>query len=239
MSPERVSFYFEKYHKNLRYFAQSVLDSAVYSDDIVSDVFFIMLKNPDNKHDDNDASVKRWLFYAVKHRCLNRLKHQSVLKKFNNRFVANEWEDGYFFESKKVKSEVIVSYISKLPQIQKEVIVLNFYHKINLLKIAGLLNKTINSIEKVKARALNNLKKIMSMPYEDDPFFIKRDEDIRNKLISNYFSDKLKDIEVNVLTEFFIKKNNIVNLSRQLKMNTRTLQHIKTRAINKIQGVQP
>jgi len=68
-----------KYHHLLLLYSLKYVENEGDALDIVQNIFVAIWEN--GKYDQNEEFVQAYLFRAVKHRCLNYLKHQKIIEK--------------------------------------------------------------------------------------------------------------------------------------------------------------
>lgn len=164
---------FRKYHQRLFLFTLKFVESESDALDIVQNVFVAIWAN--GKYRQNEELVQAYLFSAVKKSCLNYLKHQKVVKKFENEASAQlkEMEALHFQSGEKslIESEnlkQINDAIDSLSDIYREVIVLSRFEGLKNSEIAERLNLPLRTVETRVFRALSALKEKIS----EKSFFI-------------------------------------------------------------------
>ncbi len=158
---------FRRYHRRLLLYTLKFVESEGDALDIVQNVFVAIWEN--GKYKQNEELVQAYLFSAVKKRCLNYLKHQKVVKKFENETVLQlkEMEAIHFQSGEKslIESEdlkQINDAIDSLSDIYKEVIVLSRFDGLKNSEIAKQLNLPVRTVETRVFRALLALKEKIS-----------------------------------------------------------------------------
>jgi RNA polymerase sigma-70 factor (ECF subfamily) len=160
-------FLFHKYHRRLLLFTLKFVESESDALDIVQNVFVAIWEN--GKYRQNENLVQAYLFSAVKKSCLNYLKHQKIIKKFENETALQlrEIEAIHFQSGEKslIESEnlkQINDAIDSLSEIYKEVIVLSRFEGLKNSEIAKQLNLPVRTVETRVFRALSALKEKIS-----------------------------------------------------------------------------
>lgn len=158
---------FRKYHQRLLLYTLKFVDSENDALDIVQNVFVAIWEN--GKFRQNDEIVQAYLFNSIKNSCLNYLKHQKVVRKFENEALLQlkEMEAVHYQSGEKslIENEnlkQISDAIDSLPDIYKEVIVLSRFEGLKNSEIADKLNLPIRTIETRVFRALSSLKEKIS-----------------------------------------------------------------------------
>ena len=158
---------FRKYHHRLLLFSMKFIDSESDALDIVQNIFVAVWEN--GKYKDEEELVHSYLFTAVKNSCLNFIKHQQVVKKFeyDAAIQIKEAEALYYQSGEKSLIEreslkQINDAIESLSDIYKEVIVLSRYEGLKNSEIADKLHVPVRTVETRIFRALSALKEKMS-----------------------------------------------------------------------------
>lgn len=141
--------------------------------DIVQNIFIAVWEN--GKYRDKEELVHSYLFAAVKNNCLNYLKHQKIVKKFENNVALQiiemesvHYQSGEKSLIEKEDIEQINHAINSLSDIYKEVIILSRFDGLRNNQIADKLNLPLRTVETRIFRALSALKEKMS----EKSFFI-------------------------------------------------------------------
>ena len=152
---------FDLYFNALCNFGNKYISDTFIVEDIVQEVFIIFW----NKKEDFDHinAVKSFLYTSVKNKCLNHLKHQIVLQKYEHK-RETELESETVFVNHVIEEETfnqLFQEIKKLPKASQEIMLL----ALNGLKnqeIADELNISINTVKTQKKIAYVKLKNQIS-----------------------------------------------------------------------------
>jgi RNA polymerase sigma-70 factor (ECF subfamily) len=135
--------------------------------DIVQNIFVAVWEN--GKYRDKEEFIQPYLYAAIKNSCLNYLKHQQIIKKFEHNAAIHikEMEAVYYSSGEKSliekeDLELINNAIDSLNDIYKEVIVLSRFDGLKNSEIAEKLNLPLRTVETRIFRALSALKEKMS-----------------------------------------------------------------------------
>jgi RNA polymerase sigma-70 factor (ECF subfamily) len=135
--------------------------------DIVQNIFVAVWEK--GKYEQNEEECKAYLFGAVKNSCLNYLKHQKVVKKFENETSLHLKEiEAHYYQSgeksliEKESLTQITLAIESLSDIYKEVIMLSRFEGLKNQEIADRLNIPVRTVETRIFRALSLLKEKIS-----------------------------------------------------------------------------
>jgi len=160
-------YLFRKYHRRLLLYTLKFVESESDALDIVQNVFVAIWEN--GKYRQMEELVQAYLFSSVKNGCLNYLKHQKVVQKFENEISIQllEMETVHYQSGEKSLIErenlkQIKDAIDSLPDIYKEIIVLSRFEGLKNSEIADQLNLPIRTVETRVFRALSALKEKIS-----------------------------------------------------------------------------
>ncbi len=170
---------FLKYHHQLFRFTLKFIEDENEALDLVQDIFVEVWER--GQYKEIDENVKAYLFTGVKNRCLNYIKHQKVVKKFEHHAAIElkELEANYYLsgEQSYIEKETIQnidSAIDSLTDIYKEVITLSKMEGLKNKEIAERLQIPIRTVETRIFRALALLKEKISIQSLLLFFFKKR-----------------------------------------------------------------
>lgn len=161
---------FREYHERLLLFALKHVESVSDALDIVQNVFLAVWEN--GKYKDDHALIHSYLFRAVKNSCINYLKHQRVVRKFENETLMElrEMEVSHYMTGEsslieKEKLEQIDAAIDSLTDIYREVILLSRFEGLKNQEIADKLELPVRTVETRIFRALIMLRERISRKY--------------------------------------------------------------------------
>jgi RNA polymerase sigma-70 factor (ECF subfamily) len=158
---------FRKYHHRLFLYTLKFVEDESDALDIVQNVFVAVWES--GKFRSGDALLQSYLFNAVKNSCLNHIKHQKVIKKFEHgaalelkEMEAIHYQSGEksLIENESLKQ--IEDAVDSLTDIYKEVIVLSRFEGLKNSEIAERLQIPIRTVETRIFRALSILKERIS-----------------------------------------------------------------------------
>jgi len=157
---------FRNYHRRLFLYTLKFIDNESDALDIVQNVFIAIWEN--GKYLQNEGLVQAYLFNAVKNSCFNYLKHQKIVRKYEqDSILLNEMELIYYQSGEKSLIETeslkqITDAINSLPLIYSEVVSLSRIDGLKNHEIAEKLNISIRTVETRIYRALSALKEKIS-----------------------------------------------------------------------------
>ena len=158
---------FLKYHHSLLLYTLKFIEDEQEALDLVQDIFVTLWEK--GNLNQKEEQVKAYLFTSVKNNCLNYLKHQKVVRKFEQHLSVQlrESELAYYQSGEKSLIEQedltrIEEAIASLGDIYKEVIFLSRMEGLKNNEIAERLNIPVRTVETRLFRALSTLKEKIS-----------------------------------------------------------------------------
>jgi RNA polymerase sigma-70 factor (ECF subfamily) len=160
-------FLFRKYHRRLLLYTRKFVESESDALDIVQNIFIAVWEN--GKFRDSEEFVQAYLFSAVRNSCLNYLKHQKIVRKFEQdaALEIREMEVVHYHSGERSLIErenlkLISDAIDNLTEIYREVIFMSRFEGLKNYEIAEKLNIPVRTVETRIFRALSALKEKMS-----------------------------------------------------------------------------
>jgi len=158
---------FLEYHKRLLLYTLKFVESESDALDIVQNIFVALWEN--KKYNLDEKLVQAYLFSSVKNGCLNYLKHQKIVKKYENdiSFQLKEMEAIHYQTGEKslIEKESLAQIndaIDSLSGIYKEVIYMSRFDGLKNSEIAEKLEIPVRTVETRIFRALSMLKEKIS-----------------------------------------------------------------------------
>lgn len=149
----------------LIFYASKYVD-ATTAEDLVQDIFlkiwqkqtFILL----------NEGIKTYLYHAVKHACLDYLKHQNVKNNYMNTVITKlKIEELYFSDDPQFLYSAddrlchIYREVGKLPEKCREIFIMSYLEERKTSEIADLLNISPRTVEAQLYKALRLLRSIL------------------------------------------------------------------------------
>lgn len=154
---------FLNYHHQLFRYTLKFIEDENEALDLVQDIFVEVWERGHYKNPDKE--VKAYLFTAVKNSCLNYIRHQKVIRKFEHHasLQIKEAEASYYLSGEqsyveKESLQRIDEAIDSLNDIYREVIILSRLEGLKNKDIAKLLDVPVRTVETRIFRALALLK---------------------------------------------------------------------------------
>jgi len=143
---------FETYAKDLRNFMFYRTQNMPKADDLMQEAF---VKLWDNCNRVNIDKVKSYLFTTANNLFLNQVKHEKVVRNYENQVQnRSNVETPEFIAIEKEFMDKIQRTIESLPKKQREVFVMSRIEKKKYKEISELLEISVKAVEKRMHRAL-------------------------------------------------------------------------------------
>lgn len=153
-----------RYYKMVYSFIYRMTQDKELSYDLTQEVMIKMLRNLSHYHSKGD--FRNWLLTVAS----NHSKDYFKSKAYKNKTSEYEWLDNvssetetvsYIFE-KNEKRKVIKQALDQLPSIQKEAIVLKYFHDKKIIEIAEIMNTNDSTIKSRLKQGMDKLKKLLN-----------------------------------------------------------------------------
>src|SRR3954454_8634828 len=148
---------FDDHHLPLFRFAWRLTGSTADAEDIVQECFLALLR-PGCGFDPARTSIRTYLFGAVRNQSLNRLRRRQE-------GVAQESADRRTPESEALRGEMaeaVSGAIERLPQTQREVLLLAHYEQLSLAEIAEITELEVAAVKSRLQRARVTLREMLA-----------------------------------------------------------------------------
>jgi RNA polymerase sigma-70 factor (family 1) len=163
-SEEALRLLFERFHKRMVLFANSLIQSDMESEEVVSDVFLQLWNR--RHYISSSKNVEAYLFISVRNACFNIIKKNQRNKQFSideSRWeeLAQEIQDRSLEEEEIIQSTIqyLLQKMSALPDQSAKVCMLYFESGLSTAEIAHQLNIAPQTVLNLKSTALKTLRK--------------------------------------------------------------------------------
>jgi RNA polymerase sigma-70 factor, ECF subfamily len=169
--PTIINWLFHTYDTGLCTYANRFTKNKSISEEIVQQSFFKLWEKKANIQIDD--TVIGYLFRMVRNNCLNHIKHQQIVNRFNEKYlhslkdteelISISQENGLsIFMAQELETK-IYDAIEKLPVNCREIFKMSRFDGLKHLEIAEILGITINTVQKQISIALSKLKTELSV----------------------------------------------------------------------------
>jgi RNA polymerase sigma-70 factor, ECF subfamily len=146
---------FDDHHLPLFRFAWRLTGSM--AEDIVQECFLALLR-PECGFDPARTAIRTYLFGAVRNQSLKRLQRRE-------QGVAPEWADHCTPETEALRGEIaeaVAAAIARLPETQREVVLLAHYEQLSLAEIAEITQLEVTGVKSRLQRARTTLRETLA-----------------------------------------------------------------------------
>ena len=162
MNKQDCGFIYTQYRDKVFGFVRSKIVNQTEAEDIVQTVFLKVYSNLD-KYDEIKASFSTWIYIITRNTVYDYLKdkrdHQ-VLELIENTEESEEKTDESIWNNETL--EELACALEKLPQIERDVIILIYYHGKPKTEVAKILDITYGQLRYLHDKALSRLKETLS-----------------------------------------------------------------------------
>ena len=150
---------FDMFYNALCAFSIKYVPDRDEVEDIIQEVFISFWER--KKEFENIQSVKAYLYTTSRNKCLNYLKHRTVIQK-HEQILINELESNQFFSTHVIEEETFNQLYAEIRQLPEA------SQKIMLLAIKGLRNKEIAEKLQISENTVKTQKKIAYSKIKDN-----------------------------------------------------------------------
>ena len=159
-----------RYKNEMFYAAFAILQNSADAEDIVHDTFLTLIDKLNHMMEEPTERNWNYILTIVKHKSYNLYKK----KKWE---IDQEWDsfrqDDVFGEgmdariTKLERKEQLLKLMKKMRKSYQDVLIMQYYHEMNVMEIAQILGKTPDNIRHISMRAKRKLQGIL----EENGFF--------------------------------------------------------------------
>ena len=162
MNKQDGGFIYTQYRDKVFGFVRSKIYNQTEVEDIVQTVFLKVYGNLD-KYDETKASLSTWIYTITRNTVCDYLKEKRdhpVIELIENTVYSAEEPDDSLLNKEAL--EELASALEKLPQIERDVIILIYYHGKPKAEVAKILDITYGQLRYLHDKALSRLKETLS-----------------------------------------------------------------------------
>ena len=162
MNKQDCGFIYTQYCDKVFGFVRSKIFNQTEAEDIVQTVFLKVYSNLD-KYDETKASLSTWIYTITRNTVYDYLKEKRdhpVLELVDNTVDSAEEPDDSLLNQEAL--EELACALEKLPQIERDVIILIYYHGKPKTEVAKILDITYGQLRYLHDKALSRLKETLS-----------------------------------------------------------------------------
>lgn len=159
---------FTTYHERLCFYAEAYVGSPDAAKEIVSDIFLWIWEHRAQWR--VNGSLASYLYGAVRHRAMDRLKHERRASRAHAAALALDYSPGMAEPPASPEEELharelallVEQTISRLPERAREAFLLQRQHGLSYAEIAEVMGISISTVEKHMIRAIQALREALS-----------------------------------------------------------------------------
>ena len=159
--PNVVGELYERYQRGIYRFLYYRIGDLQTAEDLTSEVFLRMIEKLPN-YSGRALTFQAWLFQIARNLSIDHYRRMSVRK---NVQLVDEYSEGgdepLDMIAKELTSEKLYHALVKLPDSQRDVIVMRFVVGMPVKEVAQSLHKSENSVKGLQRRGLKSLRDIL------------------------------------------------------------------------------
>lgn len=151
---------FIQYYERLVLFAESYVADLSTAEDIVQDVFLLLLSHAEFKKVEYDRS---YLYSCVKNSCIDHLRKLKIKDAKDYQLVDATFYSGYFEEAERENViRQLEEAVQKLPEQRRQILMLSIYQKMSYAEIATYTGLSVNTVKTHIKMAYRDLRERLS-----------------------------------------------------------------------------
>lgn len=157
MNKQDCGFIYTQYRDKVFGFVRSKIFNQTEAEDIVQTVFLKVYSNLD-KYDETKASLSTWIYTITRNTVYDYLKEKHdhpMLELIDNTVDSAEKPDETILNNEEL--EELACALEKLPQDQRDIIILLYYKKLERKNVAEMLGMTYGQLRYLHDKALHRL----------------------------------------------------------------------------------
>lgn len=161
MNKQDCGFIYTQYRDKVFGFVRSKIYNQTEVEDIVQTVFLKVYGNLD-KYDEIKASLSTWIYTITRNTVYDYLKEKRdhpVLELFENTVDSEEEPDDSILNNETL--EELACALEKLPQNQRDIIILIYYKNLNRRKVAQMFGMTYGQLRYLHDKAMKRLGELL------------------------------------------------------------------------------
>ena len=161
MNKQDCGFIYTQYCDKVFGFVRSKIYNQTEAEDVVQTVFLKVYSNLD-KYDETKASLSTWIYIITRNTVYDYLKDKRdhpVLELFENTVDSEEKTDDSLLNQEAL--EELACALQKLPQNQRDIIILRYYKNLDRRKVAEMLGMTYGQVRYLHDKAMKRLGELL------------------------------------------------------------------------------
>ncbi len=161
MNKQDTGYIYAQYRDKVFGFVRSKIYNQTEVEDIVQTVFLKVYSNLD-KYDETKASLSTWIYTITRNTIYDYLKEKRdhpVLELFENTVDSEEEPDDSILNNETL--EELACALEKLPQNQRDIIILMYYKNLDRRKVAEMFGMTYGQLRYLHDKAIKRLGELL------------------------------------------------------------------------------
>lgn len=161
MNKQECGFIYTQYRDKVSRFVRSKIFNQTEAEDIVQTVFLKVYSNLD-KYDETKASLSTWIYVITRNTVYDYLKEKRdhpVLELIDNTGDSAEEPDDSILNNEAL--EELACALEKLPQNQRDIIILLYYKDLDRRKVAEMFGMTYGQLRYLHDKAMKRLGELL------------------------------------------------------------------------------
>ena len=161
MNKQDCGFIYTQYRDKVFGFVRSKIYNQTEVEDIVQTVFLKVYSNLD-KYDETKASLSTWIYTITRNTVYDYLKEKRdhpVLELFENTVDSEEEPDDSILNNETL--EELACALEKMPQNQRDIIILIYYKNLDRRKVAEMFGMTYGQLRYLHDNAIKRLGELL------------------------------------------------------------------------------
>ena len=155
---------YETYRDEMYYAAFGILQNRQDAEDVVHEAFMTLLANMDRLEENFPRRKRNYILTIVKNKAYNlyKSKKRQAEKEVGEEAledVFDEEPDAKFMEME--KKEFIIEVLKRMNPSYRDILLLQYYHEMDIMEIAEALGKTPDNVRHMSVRAKKKLKEML------------------------------------------------------------------------------
>ena len=149
---------YKEYHGKVFGYFITHLRSPEDAEDLTADVFVKVYKALDG-FDPSKASISTWIYTIARNICIDFLRKRKETSELPEELIAEDNIEGQVISQEELG--VLAKALKKLPEEQRDIIVLHYYYNKPLTEITFLMGLSYSAVKTRHQKALETLRKNM------------------------------------------------------------------------------
>lgn len=150
---------FTTYHERIVHYIERKVSNHFVAEDLASDVMLKVYSKLD-EYDENKASISTWIYTIANNRVIDYYRTNHVAEDIADSDYSSDFSVEEDIISKESLGE-LAEALKKLPERERDIIILHYYDNLNLKEIANRMKISYSYVKIIHHTALHNLKSLL------------------------------------------------------------------------------